>query len=213
MKLYLGRNRYPRRLSPYAERFNLAEVKAEKQRLPKLGELSAARKLAPEGFEFSVVLPRSCASLEDSPEAEAELAYAAKVTDCLKAGWLVLQTAHTVFPSERTRTKLVRWFERLRTPGATLCWEPLGVWEADEAERWGSELGVVAVVDASRTLLEPKEERYVRVRALGEASRLRPFGLETLAQNLEGLSRAAVVFEGDDAERSAKALRELLAPE
>ena len=213
MKLYVGQTQFPRRLEHYAKRFNFAEVRAEPARLPKLSELNRARKALPAEFRFAVMLPRACAALELTPEVEKSLAFVEKVMATLGAEWLVLQTQANVFPSDRTRRRLKEWQERLAQPGRKLGWEPLGVWEWEEGERWAKELGFHFITDASRQPMVPAEVRYARIRSLGEAAKLRPYALEVLAENLDACEEGVVALEGEDASRVALALQEMLGDE
>ncbi|MDX2055875.1 MAG: DUF72 domain-containing protein [Polyangiaceae bacterium] len=210
MKLYVGQTQFPRRLEQYAKRFNFAEVRAEPHRLPKLSELNRVRKVLGPEFRFAVALPKSFSNLEWNAEAEKALSFAEKVCATLGAEWLILQTQSTVFPSDRTRRRLAEWATRLAKPERKLGWEPLGVWEPEEGDRWGADLGFHFVTDMSRQPSPEAAVRYARIRSLGEATRLRPYALEVLAENLEACEDATVAFEGEDAARSALSLREIL---
>jgi len=209
MQLYVGRSSLRGDLAKYARRLNLLEIKAEPGRLPRGARLRGWRKAVPEGFVFSVVLPRSAGELL----ADAPIDPAISAAEALEASWFLLQTPATVMPGARTLRRLEALKQRL--PGdRRLAWEPRGVWEDEVADRAARDLGLYLVRDLAQRPAPPRDEVvYTRLLALGEGARVRQGAIERLAESLEGVREAFVVIEGEGAVRAAQALPELLGTE
>lgn len=208
MRLHVGTDSLRGDIAAYARRFDLLELLAEKGRLPRAGRLAEMKRAVHERFVFSLRLPSAVASLEWSAEAESAVGYATEVADVLGAEFLILQTPPAVMPSARTRRRLVELAARLPR-SQRLCWEPRGLWQAEESEDVASEMGAVLVRDVSRELAPGGSTLYTRLRALGRSG----VSLDAIARTAEAVvsaSLACVVIEGDGAARAATSLRQVV---
>lgn len=209
MQLHVGTATLRGNLRAYASRFNLLELRAERGRLPRPARLRTMATEAPEGFVFSLVLPKVVATLEPSASADEELAFALEAAEAVGASWLVLRTEASVMPSSRSERALAELVAKLpRTQ--RLAWEPRGLWEAERADGVARDLDLALVRDVSREPAAPGNEVYARLRALGRSS-LSLGALERAAEELIDRERAFVVLEGERAVAGAKTLRELCA--
>jgi uncharacterized protein YecE (DUF72 family) len=196
-------------MARYARSFDLLEVLGEPGRHPRRPGLLEWRRVVPERFVFSVVVPPPLASLEHRPDRAESLSHARMVADSLAADWWLVRTPPSVTPSARATRELSALISELRDE-RRIAWEPRGVWSDEDALRTAEQLGVYLVRDLSR------EERsddhpivYTRLRALGEGARVGAAAAERLAERLEGCSDAYVVVEGVGAGRVRKVLREM----
>lgn len=208
MRLHVGQSALHGDIARYARRFDLLELRAEPGRLPKPATLRRWLTQVPEGFRFSVMLPRVVSSLASGDASEAALDYALDRARALEAAWLVLQTPASVMPGARSPRLLADLVERLAGEWR-IAWEPRGVWEEDEAEELAASLGVHLVRDLTRSEPPSGAVLYTRLLALGEAVELRAAAVESLAERLLGHSEAWVVVEGRGAARADRMLREL----
>lgn len=212
MLLRIGQAGLRGELKRYRQHFDLLELCADRGRMPRLARLKAFAELVEEPFVFSVMLPHSVTSVEPGPEAEGELAHALKAADVLGAHWLVVQSPAAATPGARTRRRLAGLRERLGT-ARWIAWEPGGLWEEAESERFARELGWHVVRDLTRAPAPDDPVVYTRLRALGESARVRASGVERLAERLDGCSSAYVVIEGRGAAGAARLLRDLVGVE
>lgn len=126
---------------------------------------------------------------------------------------LVLATGAELSPGPRDRELLARFAERVMRGGASLVWHAGGVWEAEAAHALGKELGLVVTWDPLEDeLLSPGPNAYVRLRAIGQRSRLGEGLLLTLAERLlgSGADVASVAIESAIGIKKARALVHLL---
>lgn len=208
MRLYIGESALRGDIGRYARRFDLLELRAEPGRLPRPATLRRWQNEVPDGFRFSLMLPRAVASLQLGEEHDAALRYALDKASALGASWLVLQTPASVMPGTRSRRGLAELVGKL-AGSWRIAWEPRGVWEDDEAEQIAESLGVHLVRDLTRREPPAGDVIYTRLLALGEAVELRAGAVEALAERLLGRSEAWVVVEGRGAGTAARMLREL----
>jgi uncharacterized protein YecE (DUF72 family) len=206
--LHVGQSELRGDIGRYAQRFDLLELRAEAGKVPKLARLRQWRAQVPEAFMFSVVLPRRVSSLETADVA-AELEQALGVADAVRAPWIVVQTPASVTPSTRSRQRLQALLEHLPREARRVAWEPRGIWQDEEAERAAEQLGVILVRDVSRSPAPAGQVAYVRMRGLGDASRVRASAIERVAERLADREEACVVIEGEGAVRAAALLRQL----
>jgi len=209
MRLHVGTATLRGNVRAYASRFDLLELRAEKGRLPRRSRLEAMAKEVPEGFVFSLVLPRFVSTLETGERADEELAFALDAARALSASWLVVQTEPRVMPSTRTKKALAALVAKLPRD-LRLAWEPRGLWEAAEAEAVAEALDLVLVRDVSREPAPDGEAVYTRLRALGRSS-LSLGAIERVAEEIADRELACVVLEGDRAVGAAKSLRQMVA--
>ncbi|HEY3235054.1 MAG TPA: DUF72 domain-containing protein [Polyangiaceae bacterium] len=203
-------------LARYAERYDLLELRADPQRLPRLAELRRYKTRVGTRFVFAVALPSSIGELNAQPGSNPALSYALTVADALEASWLLLQTPASVSPSDSCRRRLADLLKGLRDSRRRIAWEPRGVWDPEQAARFSQELGVALVCDLTRVPPPPGITAsssgvvYSRFLSLGSA-RIRGAALERAAESLRGFREAYVVMDGPDAARSARAFRQAAA--
>jgi uncharacterized protein YecE (DUF72 family) len=193
-------------LERYAERFDLLELRPGEQTMPRAATLRGWRKQVPPSFVFSVVLPPVVARLKTGPELDRALAETLSVARELQARCIVLTTPPEVTPTEANRKRLAQLVEQLPRDAVTLAWEPRGLWELDEAALLASKLGLVLVVDASREEVPRGPIAYVRLRGLGESSRLGPQVIEKVAERLREARESFVIIESGSPAQVAQAL-------
>lgn len=207
MKVYVGQAKLVGPISRYAGKFNLLELGAEPGRCPRPAVLKQWRQDVPKGFVFAVRLARVVGAFE--PGAEEALAFGLRAAEALDARWIVLQTPATLGPGQRNRERLKRLFERLLESGRHVAWDPRGVWDEAEILPLISEVDVQWARDASRYEMVEEPLAYVRIPALGTASRVGLGLAEKAGENLRGFEEAYVVIEGEGAGRAARIIREL----
>jgi uncharacterized protein YecE (DUF72 family) len=196
-------------MARYARSFDLLEILGEPGRHPRRPGLLEWRRVVPERFVFSVVVPSALGSLEHRPDRAESLSHARMVADSLAADWWLVRTPPSVTPSARATRELTALIDELRDE-RRIAWDPRGVWSDEEARRTAEQLGVYLVRDLSRE--ERSDDRpvvYTRLRALGEGARIGAAAAERLAERLEGCADAYVVVEGAGAGRVRQVLREM----
>lgn len=207
-QLFIGQSQLRGALPKYAARFNLLEFRAEQGRVPRPAILRRWTEEVNREFVFSVMLSRRVAELGSAGEADLKLGL--EVANALSSKWLVLQTAPTLGPSQRSRERLKALFDRMREGERRIAWDPHGVWQEDEALSWTRDLGVHLVRDVTRGDPVEEEVLYVRVPGLGIASRLSSGALEKAAESLVSAREAYVVLGSESAARAAQTLRALV---
>jgi hypothetical protein len=140
--------------------------------------------------------------------------------------FVVLSTGPELSTGSRDRTLLGRFVEEVRAKGPIVVWQPRGLWEADEAERYAREIGCQLALDllgatagprvpGARELMgleaeipETKGVAYGRIEALGTHARLGDGHLRRALD--EGLATGAdelrLVVQSEDALRKAARL-------
>ncbi|HVW28512.1 MAG TPA: DUF72 domain-containing protein [Polyangiaceae bacterium] len=206
---HVGRPTIEGAIARYARSFDLLEVVGEPGRHPRRPGLLEWRRVVPERFVFSVVVPAAVAALEHRPDRAESLSHARMVADALAAGWWLVRTPPSVTPSARAGRELEALMSELGDE-RKIAWEPRGVWSEEEARRTAEQLRVYLVRDLSRE--ERGDDRpivYTRLRALGEGARIGAAAAERLGERLEGASDSYVVVEGAGAGRVRQVLRDL----
>ncbi len=207
-QLFIGQSQLRGALPKYAARFNLLELRAEQGRVPRPAILRRWTEEVNREFVFSVLLSRRVADLGGA--GEADLKFGLEVANALSAKWLVLQTAPTLGPSQRSRERLKALFDRMRDGERRIAWDPHGVWQEEDALSWTRDLGVHLVRDVTRGDIVEEEILYVRVPGLGTASRLSSGALEKATESLVSAREAYVVLGSEGAARAAQTLRTLV---
>ena len=200
-------------IARYAQRWGLAEVRPVDTSIPAAARLRSWRKQVPPAFAFSVVLPRVVGELRPCAALDAALAKSLEVARTLEARAIVLATPSTVTPTELNRKRLADLAARIPHDAVTLAWEPHGLWEIEESARVARRLGLVLVVDAAREPVPDGPVAYVRLRGLGESSRLGPQAIERVADAIRDRREAFVVVETSGVMAVAKALAAARTPE
>jgi uncharacterized protein YecE (DUF72 family) len=207
VELFVGQAGLLGQLNRYQQTFNLLEIGAEPNQVPKSTTLKKWRESVPSDFVFSVRLPAAVSRLERLDERALEEVCATVAT--LDASFCVMMTPPSVNPSARSKKLFEELLRQLSQRGVKrVVWEPHGVFERDEAEAWAEELGVLLAVDPTRDDPTPGPVVYARLRALGAGARVGAAAAERVAERIVEFSSAYVVVEGQGAERVARGLRE-----
>jgi len=121
---------------------------------------------------------------------------------------IVISTGPRFAPTEARRQDLADSVRALAGSARFVAWEPRGVWQPAEAERWAEAAGAVLVRDLTQADPPAGEIAYTRIRQIGVQSRITQGAIERLAEGLSAQAEAYVVVEGD----GARALRSRLTP-
>ncbi len=176
------------------DRFDLVEVRLSAGSWPKDATLKRWRKTAPPAFVFSVVMPPAVATLATDAEATEALADALHVAAILEARCILLQTPADVRPTTANKKRIAALFQKVPSEGTVRCWEPAGVWEAEDTIATARAAHVLPVLDAAQEALPPGPIAYTRLRALGKAA-ASARTIERLSSALRGRREAFVVVE------------------
>lgn len=198
-------------LERYADRFDLLELRLTDGALPKPATLRAWRKKVPPSFVFSVVLPRIVGELRPSKALDEALEQSLEIARALEARCVVLVTPPSITPTELNRKRLEALVARIPHDAVTLAWEPRGVWEVEDAAVLAKRLGLVVVVDPEHDPAPEGPVAYVRLRGLGESSRIGPAALDKIAKSLRDRRDSYVVIEADAPVKVAEGIRAKLA--
>ncbi|HEX3596109.1 MAG TPA: DUF72 domain-containing protein [Polyangiaceae bacterium] len=207
--VHVGRPTIEGAIARYARAFDFLEVIAEPGRHPRRPGLLEWRRLVPERFVFSVVVPSAMSALEHRPDRPELLSHARMVADAVAADWWLVRTPPSVTPSARATRELGALIGDLRDE-RRIAWEPRGLWNDEEARRTAEQLGVYLVRDLARE--ERTDDRpivYTRLRALGEGARIGAAAAERVAARLADSSDCYVTVEGAGAGRVRQVLREM----
>jgi len=194
-------------LEKYADRFDLLELRLGDDSLPKPATLRSWRKKVPPSFVFSVALPRIVGELRPSKELDEALERSLEIARALEARCIVLVTPPSVTPTELNKKRLEALVARIPHDAVTLAWEPRGVWEIEQAAVLAKRLGLVLVVDPEHDEPPKGPVAYVRLRGLGESTRLGPAALDKVARALRDRRDAYVVVEAAAPLKVAEGIR------
>lgn len=122
------------------------------------------------------------------------------------ASFVVLPTTHRTGPTRENLRRLQELAERLRSETTRIAWEPHGIFEPEEEERWAQEANVLLVRDLTRATPPEGEVVYTRLRSLGTSARASLHRIDMLAEALTSYTDAYVVVEGSGALRFRKEL-------
>jgi uncharacterized protein YecE (DUF72 family) len=209
LQLFVGQFNLRGAINKYASRFNLLELRAEPERLPRESVLRRWADEVSDRFAFSVLLgPQHAQSSGDPSSMLSRAILAAK---CLEAKWIVIQTEPMWGPSQKTKQRLAELFERLSESGCRVGWEPHGVWQDEEALAFARELGMHFVRDIGRGDPLGEDVVYSRMPGLGILSRMSLGAMERVARNLGNASEAYLVVGGDGAGKLQQLLPALVA--
>jgi hypothetical protein len=111
----------------------------------------------------------------------------------------VLSTGPRFAPTEARKRDLAAAVTALRGAARFIAWEPRGVWQLAEAERWAEATEALLVRDLTQEDPAAGAILYTRVRQLGMQSRITQGAVERLADSLSSCEEAYVVVEGDGA--------------
>jgi uncharacterized protein YecE (DUF72 family) len=209
-RVHVGQASLKGHLERYAKTFDLLEVRSDPA-LPSLKHLKRLSQQAPEGFSFSLVLPRKLSELSETPDA-GKLAEVRTAAAALGARFVLVRTPATFAPSARSRARFAALVKGLEGAG-TIAWEPRGIWTDEEIASVAAELGVLAVRDLAEQDPIPGPLVYTRLLALGRNTRIGSGAIERVSERLEEVEEAFIVVEGQGAVQLAKRLRGGESPE
>jgi uncharacterized protein YecE (DUF72 family) len=208
-EVHVGKPAIEGGIARYARAFDFLEVLGEPGRHPRRPGLLEWRRVVPERFVFSVVVPSAISSFEHRPDRPELLLHARMVADALSAGWWLVRTPPSVTPSARATREIEALVGELRGE-RRIAWDPRGLWSDEDALRTAEQLGVHLVRDLAREdRMDENPVVYTRLRALGEGARIGAVAAERLAERLSDASDSYVVVEGAGAGRVRQVLREM----
>ncbi len=208
MILRVGQSPSKLSIARYGKHLDLLEVRLDNG-APRRRTLETMKSEAPPHLAFAVLVPKPVSALE-TDATEADVASTIETARGLAARWIVLRTPPTARPGTRTRARLTKLVELLKTAEIAIAWEPTGLLAEAEAEVVAEGLGVTLARDPARDDLPPGPVAYGRISSLGAGGRVRGSAIERAADRLADFEEAYIVIEGDNALRAAKELRSLL---
>ncbi|MBW2527915.1 MAG: DUF72 domain-containing protein [Deltaproteobacteria bacterium] len=208
--LYFGLSKLQGKLSRYAERFDLCELRPVDNPLPTGTKLARWRDQVPPAFAFSVLLPRAVAALRPGPELDEALAASLEAARTLQARAIVLATPPEVRPTPANRKRLAELVSRLPDSGYILGWQPSGIWEVPDAAETAAAAGLLLVLDAVRDRLPAGPIAYTRIRMFGGATQLGETSIARIADQVRDRREAFVVVDGPAGARLKSGLEALL---
>jgi uncharacterized protein YecE (DUF72 family) len=204
-RVHVGQATLKGHLERYAKSFDLLEVKSDPTP-PSVKQLRRLRQQAPEGFLFSLVLPRKLAELSETPAAAALTDVRAQA-EALAARFVLVRTPATFTPSARARSRLRALVEGLRGAAGSIAWEPRGIWTDEEIAACAADLDLLAVRDLAEHDPVPGPLVYTRLLALGRNAKVGSGAIERVAERIEEAEEAFVIVEGQGAVAVARRLR------
>jgi len=210
-RFHIGAKRLESNLAAYAKRFDFLEVHmpAHGEPAPALATLRRWRKQVPPHFDFAVAVGPAATAVKPGKALDADLETALSAADALQARWVLMTTPLDVTPAAIWRERLGKVVARLRRDATMLAWEPRGLWEHDDAERFARDLGLVLVTDPLRDAIPAGPIAYLRLRALGETRSFGTAALERVVAATFGRRDAYVILETPSALAECKRLRQL----
>lgn len=177
---------------------------------PKPSTLARFRESIPDTFRLSLVVPDSVwqtreGPLRPGPELDSALAWVRAAVAALRPAFVLLATGARLTPGSKDRAWLRAYLEGIGA-GTQVVWEPGGLWEIEDADRWASETGAICAFDP--LMVEPPGGPicYARLSAIG--------GRRRFAEGLLLDALEVVLQSGADdifvAIRSPNALREAI---
>ncbi len=211
---HIGCAGFPRPRDRYMKKLGYVEYTLRAP-LPSPKTLATQRKAAREHFEHGLVAPDALYGerdwpLRDPAALRSELDRLANFCDAFGASVLVFKTPMAISPGSVALKRFEPVLERAQKMVETVVWSPAGLWERDAAVRFASEYGAIVTCDPLRDELDEDEVIYARMRGLGEDRRYSMAKLEEIAEVLNGVPDAYVVFESAEAWREALGFRKLV---
>jgi hypothetical protein len=208
LQLFIGQPKLNGALGKYASRYNLLELRADQEHLPRENVLRRWADEVPERFAFSILLTPQLLKSEGDPNSGLNRALPA--AQALRAKWLILQTEPMWGPSQKVKLRLAAVLRKLLDTGTHVGWEPHGVWQDEEAHGFAREVGVHFVRDIGRGDPMGEDVVYSRMPSLGIAARMSIGTMERVARNLGTASEAYIVVAGEDARKLQQLLPDLV---
>jgi hypothetical protein len=164
--------------------------------------------------------PHKFGSLQDSDEVRRAWEAVRPCYEALGAKRIVARTPTSLAPGAVGRKRLQTFTERRREEGFELVWEPQGLWSAPEVVTLASSLKIDAMGPAflaGRPNVETDEPEilyhrsaWLRVDAMGRRPRLSADQLDALADHVEMVPDATLVFAGPKALANLEAVVDTL---
>jgi uncharacterized protein YecE (DUF72 family) len=205
-RCFVGLPQLRGKLTRYAERFDMVEVRPLDTPLPEPSQLARWREQVPPAFAFSVVLPRAVTELVPGPGLEQALGKSLDAARALQARCVILATPATVRPTKPNRERIVELGRRLPEHGHVVGWLPAGMWEIEDVFATAHRAGLLPVMDAARDPLPQGPIAYTRIQTMGQASQLGAASIERIVLQLQGRREAFVVVDAGAAQKLRAAL-------
>ncbi|MCB9620820.1 MAG: hypothetical protein H6724_15385 [Sandaracinus sp.] len=184
--------------------------------LPKRGTLARWRATLPPEMEVALVAPRATristlGAFRFDEALEKSLAWYVSALEATDAH-AVIPTGAELSTSTRDRERFATWLAKLpRREGRHLVWAPSGIWEAELAQPFAAELGVICAFDPLQDDVPEGPVGYARLQALGGRQR---FGEGLLSEVLDALDegdldKTYVAIESARSFQEAKMLQAL----
>jgi uncharacterized protein YecE (DUF72 family) len=175
--------------------------------LPSPKVLAGWKKHRPATFTYGLAAPASFYGdpswpLRDADATRSETDRLLNLVDALDAQTLVFRTPLAVSPGSVALTRMAPVFERARKALDTVVWDPMGLWEHEDAVKHAEKFGVTVVCDPLHDEVTDRVV-YARMRGLGFDHKYHAGRLEELAEKLADCEEAYVVFESGQAWREA----------
>ena len=219
----------------YFEKLGMLEVATFATSAPSRKAVRGWREKSPSSAHFSLLASAQLTGPKSFPVDEEAKALTAKLVDAsevLRAEAVVFKTPGSFSPSSANQDRMRRYFSEIASTeafGTTLrVWEPDGLWEPEAISKIADELTLTVAIDPLAQ--DPLEEyqsfvaeqmargsAYLRIHGMGiSRRRFEPYQLEMLAEMLQEVDRAWVVFahpgKYPDALAMARAVGELIEP-
>lgn len=149
--------------------------------------------------------PHRFGSLQDSDEVARAWEAVRPCYDALGAKRIVVRTPASLTPGALGRKRLQGFVEKRRADGFEIVWEPEGLWAPAEACAFAASLNITAmgpafVAGRPNTDEDPEvlydRGAWLRVDAMGRRPRLSADQLDALADHLDVVPNATLVFAG-----------------
>jgi len=183
--------------------------------LPSPKTLALWQRSTPEGFTYALVAPPTLYGapdwpLRDASQLRAELDRFSNLVNALGAAVAVFRTPMGISPNSVALKRFEPVLERAARIAPTVVWDPAGLWHREEALAVARKHGVVVASDPLHDTLDDEPVVYARLRGLGADRAYTMSRLEALAEALDGVETAHVVFASANAWRESIGLRKLV---
>lgn len=197
--LHIGSAGFSRPRSRYARKLSFVEVDLRPP-LPAPKVVARWREELGDAFMFAVVAPQALWGdkefpLRDAKALRSEIDRIQNVTGALKPRALVLRTPTSIRPGSAGFKRFLENLEQFKKLAPVIVWEPLGVWEHDEAIAAVRGTGLVVASDPLRDPVAGETIVYARMKGLGADRRYHEGRLEDLAVALGDSTEAFIVFD------------------
>jgi hypothetical protein len=212
MHLSFGEPRSPAELGkPIAGKLDFVEVSVRPGRTPKPAKLLQMKKRQRDSLAFSVLAGEQV--LDSDPSEALELVKLA--SEALSAEFIVVRAPSSLRPAGASEKRIERALSALSdVSGATLLFEPSGLWQPPATRRlcraWG--VGRVLRVEDMAQEPEPLASAYIRVVQMGTGRSRLAKHLDAAAMALQTCDGVHVLVEGGDTNRVRSAFELALTP-